>query len=534
MPRSSLDALVERRLAGAAGGGERFLDLRVDIVRKSTEEILLSSGGRWDRERKCYLAEDAETRVALRVHDGQLDAATWFSRWIAARSLGDYLYTDEGMPIFSVALVGGRGGGKTDLGIRVAIAYAAEFPRAIAWIVAPTIPDTPEIHRALEEILPLSWYTYSGSPWFVYTFENGSEIHIKSSHPDPAKLKRGRADLVVINEAQLQPKRVYETVRFRIADRGGLIVLCANPPDRARGQWVEDYYEKARAGKMAGRVFILDAKKNTELKGRLAIDFLRHDILDERTIRRDGEGEFGLPRDGAVFYPFSDPVNVEPAPDHAGITQAFLERKLGYGTDRCHGADFQKKPFQISTSLRFYEDPDDPDGDPLVWIFDESVVPEGLEEHLIDLMESKGHSPLDVVIPDASGDWQNSERTKGRSSWDRFRERDWIHLYKPDEKMDKNPDIMERITVGNSLIKSESGRRKLRIDPRCTRTIDSIKNWELRNGIPNRRSPYAHAADSWTYPVHRLFPRRARVSARIEYEAVNRAPSSRRRDLDDL
>lgn len=534
MPRSSLDALAGRVLAGAAGGTERYVDMRVDVVRKATEEILLSVGGRWDRQEKRYAEAEPETRVALRVHDGQLEAAEWFSRWVAARARGEYLETEEGRPVFSIALVGGRGGGKSDLGIRMAVTYATEFPRSIVWIVAPTIPDTPELHRALEEILPLSWYTYSGSPWFVYALANGSEIHVKSSHPDPSKLKRGRHDLVVINEAQLQPKRVYEIVRFRIADRGGLVVLCANPPDRARGQWVEDYYEKARAGKMGGKVFVLHAKKNTELRGRIALENLEDDILDERTIRRDRDGEFGLPRAGAVFYGFSEPVNVERAPSHPGITERFLDRHLGYASTWCLGMDFQKTPFQIATCLRFYEDPSDPDGDPLVWIVEEHFVRQGLEDDLVDLLEANGHTEREVVIPDASGDWQNSERTKGRSSWDRLRARQWVHLFTPDALKKNNPDILERVAVGNSLMKAESGRRKLRIDPRCTETINSIKNWELRNGIPNRRSEFAHAADSWTYPCHRLFPRRKPSSTRIEYQAVPRLSGARKMDIDEL
>lgn len=527
-PASSTEARVERVHAENESGGERYIDMRVDIVRKSTEEILLSAGGRWDRREKAYAAEPAPTRRALRIHDGQLVAARWFASWFAARRLGDFLRTDEGKPIFSVCLVGGRRAGKSDLAMRIAVAYAAEVPRAIVWIIAPVERAAEELDRVLEELLPRSWYLHVG---MVYWLENGSEIHMKSSH-DPEKLKEGRADLVVINEAQLHHRRTYTMVRPGIADRGGLVVIVANPPEHARGEWVEEHVEKARAGRMGSRVLVLDPLLNTELAAREALTSLA-DEFDERTLRRELGGEFGLPREGAVFYAFSYPFNVENAPEHHGITVPFLTQKLGYGSPTCHGMDFQKKPFQIATQLRFFEDPADPTGDPLVWIVDEHTIAEGDEDELVTLLEASGYSGADVVIPDRSGDWQNAERTKGRSSFDMLKKRGWIHLFNPDGNTDKNPDRMERMAVGNSLLRSASGKRKLRIDPRCAHTIRSVRQWETRNGVPNARSEFAHAADSWTYPCHRLFPRRA-PSAHFEYELVERLRSDRRRDLDRL
>lgn len=533
MAAGSTEAIVERRLAEGEEAGDRFLDLRIDLVRKRTGEILLTTGGRYDRRDKRYSDEPARVRRVLGIQEAQVVAARWFAEWFAARRAGEFLRTPEGKPIFSVALVGGRRAGKSDLAIRLAIAYAVAFTRSIVWIVTPTEADQPEIDRVLEELLPAGWYTHYGDPLWVYTLETGSEIHLRTSY-NPDKLKRGRADFVVINEAQLHVARTFAMVAPPIADKGGLVVLAANPPETARGEWVEEYVEKANAGRIGARVFVLDPRQNTEIvqEALTSLD----DFFDERTLRREIKGEFGMPRPEAVFYAFSQPFNVERAPEGLGITIPFLRSKLNVEAVSCvHGMDFQKTPWQCSCALRFFTDPDDPTGDPLVWIFDETLVEQGTEKDLVMAMEAKGHTAADPIIADASGEWQDSERVKGRASFDILRQLGWRKLYLPDANSRRNPPLMERLAVGNSLLRSASGRRKLRIDPRCIATIRSVKLWENRNGAPNRRSDYAHAADHWTYPCFRLFPRRipSPSSGRIEIVPRSRRSSWEDHDVDD-
>lgn len=529
MPRNSLDAVVEERLAEGDADSERFVDLRVDIVRDDGR-IVMACGGKWDRRDKRYCEIAPAMRLELRIQPAQYEAAAWFARWFRARRRDELLRNADGKPIFSVALVGGRRAGKSDLALRIAVAYAVDNPGAIVWIIAPAMPDTPELDRVLEELLPADWYQYLGDPWYLYTIANGSEIHVKSSH-DPKKLKRGRVDVAVINEAQLHGRKTYNMVRPAIADRGGLVILAANPPDDAKGEWVEDYVERANAGRFGGAVFVLDASKNptivTEALTSLADEF------DERTLARERDGQFGVPRGDNVWYNFSSTLNVERVPDGHGITYDFLRRKLNVESTTLHGMDFQKHPYQAASQIRFWEDPDDPLGDPLFWIFGETLIEHELEGALIRELVRRGFSGADTVIADASGDWQDSERTKGSASWDILRAAGWRKIFHPDAGAKVNPPIMERIRVGLSLIKSESGRRKLRVDPRCEMTIKSLRFWENRNGIPNRRSEWAHLADTYTYPAYRLFPRRS-GNAGMEYASVVPERSARRRDLDEV
>jgi hypothetical protein len=522
MPRASIDRAVDAQLDQQS---ERFVDMRIDLVAERNSAVIITAGGVWDTRTKRYVGESEMSRI-FRAHEGQIPAAEWFATWLEAHLRGEELY-ELGQPMTDVLFLGGRRGGKSNLAIALLNTYLVAAPRRIGWIVLPTFEDRPEIDRELDEALPRTWYRAVGDPLFVRYLANGSEMYIKSSF-DPETLKRGRADIVIVNEAQKHKVDVYGTVLPAIADKGGLVIMTANPPKNARGEWVAELVEKARAQRVNTRIFTFDPKLNPHVKRNILASLKGK--LDDRTYRREVEGEF-LPRTDAVFHAYSSEFNLEPVPDGPGITVSFLRRKLNVDAACLHGMDFQKDPHMVAASLRFFEDPEDPGGDPLVWIFDEVLIEQGLEDDLVDALEAHGHTGADAVVADASGEWQDAERTKGRSSWDVLRRRGWRKLFMPDEMSKRNPPIMERIAVGNSLLKSADGKRKLRIDPRCIHTARSVRLWENRNGAPNRRSEHAHIADCWTYPAYRLFPRRSGRGG-IEYARVERARSDRQRDLE--
>lgn len=512
MPRISIEAAVDAQFDAQS---DRFVDMRADIVHEDTGEVLFTAGGRWDRRSKTY-AEDSDVSRILRVHEGQVPAARWFARWLELHRRGEEMI-DLGEPVTDALFVGGRRGGKSNLALAAGMTYLVAKPRGICWVILPTFEDRPEIDRELDEFIPRAWFKGVGAPLFLRRFANGSELYLKSSH-DTESLKRGRVDIAIVNEAQKHKVDVYATVLPAIADKGGLVIMTANPPKSAAGEWVTDLLDKARARRANTQLFTFDPQLNPHVK-RHVLRSLKSK-LDERTYQREIEGAF-LPRTDVVFHAFSSELNVEVMPDGLGVTVPFLRRRLGVDSTVIHGMDFQKDPHMVASSLRFWEDPEDPQGDPLVWIVDEVLVEQGLEDDLVDALEShgRGWSGADAVVADASGEWQDAERTKGRSSWDVLRRRGWRKLYMPDGNSKKNPPVLERLAVGNSLLKSADQVRKLRVDPRCIHTIRSMRLWENRNGAPNRRSEHAHIADTWTYPCYRLFPRRV-PRGDIGYETV--------------
>lgn len=516
--------------------------MRLEIRVLDTEEMVLSVGGRWDRKLKRYVGPGTDA-VVWYVHEGQLEAARWFARWLWGYVRGSRGPDDE--LVWSVLFAGGRRGGKTRLACYCVIAFAVAVYGAVIWCVSPTIPETEELQDYLEEFLPKGWYRWREEPQ-AYYLANGARINMRSAYK-PRALKRGKADLVFLNEAQNQERKVFEVVRPATADSGGLTIMAANPPDQAIGEWIEEYRTAAKAGAIEGKAFDFDAAKNPFPEAR-SLQALKKEF-DEVTYRREILGEF-LPIGDRVWHQFSDlptfgnvletgtdprdrALPVEQRRTLRDVTEEFTKRVLGRPFAFYGGADFQLTPHMVMTIRRAFEDPDDP-RDVLLWTVAAVIVEDATEDELIDAAEAKGYRHENTgVVGDGSGDWQNAERTKGRGSFDVFRRRGW-RIYPPDPGgSTKNPDVSDTIKVGNARLRSADGRIHEYVDPTVIEVIRALKKWEFRNGAPNKRSDFAHVSDAWRYPLWRAFPRRP-PPAKVEYEKIERPQTTRRRELDAI
>lgn len=528
MPRGSIDAIVQERLA-PDGGGRRLL-LCADLERCTCElcgpedEFLLEAGGEWDKVRKAYIGP-AEMSRHLTLQDAQMPAGRWFAAWLTARRERRHVTGPNGKSCFTMACVGGRRGGKSDIVPKLALMYLLTFPGSIAWLVVPKFTDMPELETALDGLMPRAWYTSLGDPWYEWTLANGSRLEIRSSY-DPDDLKRGRCDIAVIHEAQKHDEKTYAMLRPAIADKGGLVILAANPPDKARGEWVAELVTRSKAGQTDEVVFEIDPRQNPHVDHE-ALEQLA-DIMDDRTYKREILGLF-LHREDIVmfgFLPSSKIGNVRPeGTDEQGrplenVTRAFTERRLGHACDQVHGLDFQLGPYMAAATARFYRDPEDPAGDPLCWFVDDLEVPQATEGDLVAALEGRGYTGADACIPDATGEFQGAERVKGRSSWDEFRKRGWRRLFFPVASTKANPHKTDRLANGNALFRSANGKRRCFVDPRCAYLIRALTKWEMRNGVPHWRSDYAHIVDAATYLLCRMYPRRDILTSMTAFHQV--------------
>jgi hypothetical protein len=538
MPRSAIrDLSVSTRIEARGGAGERYVDLRVDFTADSTcpdpGEVLLSVGGRWDKLEKRYAGE-AEERVAFTMHPGQLDAVRFFRRWCEARVRRQQMQVAVTTPdgaqlqraLWSCLCAGGRRGGKTDFCVKCCVAMAVLVPGSKVWAISESIPKTEELDDVISGLIPRSWAKSLGAPWHRYTFVNGSTLHLRSAH-DPEVLKRGRCDFGFFNEAQNIAERAYTIVRAAIADTGGIVLMAANPPEEPIGQWVADVYEETKAGRRASRLIEFDAKRNPHVMTG-ALEDMRHEV-DERTYRVEILGEF-LARQDVVWYNWSPRENVRPAPETPCCTQLFTRRHLARPFPAFVGADFQLSPHMAATVWRAWPDPDDP-REALLWVVDEVVVENGDENDLIDALELKGLDGRETaVVADASGEWQDAERTVGRGSYDVFRRRGWKFIYTPDKNSKRNPLILERCAAANVRIRTADGRRHVFSSPDNYHLNRALRLWENRNGVPHRRSEYAHLSDAFSYPLWRFYPRRVQ-SGSVQVTTIARergAPGPRR------
>jgi len=520
--------------------GERFVDLCIslrvaDVVEEggkkrwdtATETELIRVGGRWDRARKRWDGHARKARV-IRVHRGQERAARWLADWFRRRASGDWSGFRR---VWSALFLGGRRGGKSHLACVALVMFCVLQPRARVWAVSPTQEETDELEQAIRDLLPRRWYRFRGSgAGKVVTFKlpHGGRIQCLSGHK-PRALKRGRVDFCLYNEGQNMARAGYVQLRGAVADRGGLVLIAANPPDSAIGRWIEEHYERAQAGKIACEVFDFDPSKNPWIEYAV-LESLR-DEVDELTFRREVLGHF-VPIGDVVFHAWLDSETWrDPTADLVDVTVDFTRRHLGRAFGYIVGADFQKTPHMAAAVIKAFADPALPEAEPTLWIVDEVVVENADEDDLVDALEAqrrwtpqgrieegyRGWALPDdddpeqpvhcCVIADASGWFQDGAHTKGRTSDQALRARRWTWLYKPQADSDRNPDVVERCKVTNARLKSAAGRRRLFVARHCLRVAEAMRRWENRNGVPYRRSDYAHVCDATTYPVYRFFGR---------------------------
>jgi hypothetical protein len=494
---------------------DRYIDLRLDVGSIDGTESILSVGGKWDRKVKRYV-ENGTTAKVVKLHPGQLEAGRWFVAWLKAH-LAKAVITEHGHVMRSLLLAGGRRGGKSDLAIKLAIAYAICVPRSRVWIVSPNFPKTEEVELSLLEFLPRKWYRHLGSPWYRFALANGSTITLRSAH-NPEDLRRGRADFVVMNEAQDMAERCYAIVRPQTADKGGLVVLCANPPEFPIGQWVADFAEETQARQRPAKYIHIDARLNPFVD-QASLDDMAKEV-DERTYRKERLGEF-LARLDIAFHAWS-PLNSRPVPELArDVTREFCLKRFGRdGYDYIAGFDFQKHPHMAVVFFKAFADPDDPGGEPLLWAVDAFTV-RGNEDELLDELERAHYVGENVAcVIDASGEWQDSDRTKGRGSADVMRRRKWGHIFLPDPRARRNPEITERVAVTNARLCLANKKRHVFVLPDLADLILALRKWEMRNGVPFRGSKFAHLCDAFSYPLFRLYPRRHREA--FQFEQVKR------------
>lgn len=532
--RSEL-AEIERQSGESEPGGS-LVDMRLDFVHGA--DRILSVGGRWDDAERCFDG-DAATGSVVRIHAGQLRAVEWFKTWLAVHMgrrddppapLEDDDDTIDMDPasVYSALFAGGRRGGKTWIAAAICVAYAIQFPGAIVWAVSPsrgkddTKPD--EIRRYISRLLAAAWIARqtAATGWELV---NGSVIALKSAYvgADPDAIKEGEVHLAWLNEAQKMKRRVYNVARAAIADKSGLVLCCANPPQEAKDeQWVTDFAADAEAGRRASVYLNFDPRRNPHIN-RVALQSMRAE-LDERAYAIEILGEFRAPVD-AVAYNWIRTENERPVPAPGGklrdCTEEFMRAiEEGDGITTVLGLDVQRIPYIGGPVYRFF------------CRAGESATRENVEAQIVGEIVLPGGDELDycaaardfgldpqqtLIICDASGEYQHSRRRAadspppewtGRGSFSLIRGEGFRRIVPPSRRSKKNPEIQDRIRSFTSMICNSLGRRRLFADRQLApQTCVAIREWKQVHGKVSRTNDVAHLGDGVSYPLIRLFPR---------------------------
>lgn len=524
MPRKTLlsrsAAIFERFERGEA---DRFVDLQVEIRHGpkcgATEGTLVGFpvGGRWDTLEHRFVGP-AKKSVIIPIIPGQIELAETWMCWFRAYITDDWAEWTEryGPRPFSFWAVGGRRRGKTWIGVAFVIVFAVALAGSFPWIVSEIEDDfleAAEIPRYFRSLIPAEWYDWDDRELAI-TLINGSRIELKSAH-DPQNTKKGEASYVFHNEAQKKPQGAYTNARGAVTDSGSIVFVAANPPTLAVGYWVQDMVLKLRRGDVDG--YLKEFHDANPYVVEASLDAMSKE-MSAREYAIEREGRF-MARTDIVLHAFEAggaDGNVREIPRLATeCTAEFTKRRLGRQFAAVIGCDFQLHPHMAAIVERFYVDPLDPN-DALSWTVDEVVIDQGDEDDLIDGLEALGLYPDEcAVIADASGDWQQGDRKRGRltgrGSYDMFRARKWKHLFRPSPWSNANPLILERVAVANARLRSHDERQHAFVSPHCLLTVEALAKWpNSKEGFPSRRSQYSHVGDAWTYTKYRMWPRRLR------------------------
>lgn len=546
---------IIRRLAGGADRPGRFVDMRLDLVNEDTGRLFVSGGGRWDRDANdgegAYV-EGCELRCVVKLQPAQYPAVRWLARWIeahrerraappappdfelleAAANDNEELDVDPGA-VYSALFAGGRRAGKTHLGTLACLLYAVAFPGSRVWIVCPNEKSFEEVLLYLADLVPGGWIDAElGAPWWRIDLANGSRIVLRSAH-EPESLKQGRCDFALLNEGQRCKLKAFEVVRAAIADKGGCVLIAANPPDTGDEQWVAEYAAAVLARQRLAVYVEFNPLHNPHIN-RSALLAIAHEG-DPRTFEIQVLGRF-LGRADAVIYNWIRSENELAPPLIGDVTRAYTKATEGRAYAQVVSCDIQRFPYICGTVWRFFGSTDP--GSVLAWCVDEVVLPGGDEDAIAQELLDRGYLPDEtMIVCDSSGQWQHSRRRSidspppewsGKGSFDIFRAAGFQYVFPVDRRMRKNPDVVERCRSFCARVANYYGVRRLFIDPRrCPMSCRAVRSWKTVNGKPHRTEEVAHIGDALTYFAWRFFPRRLK-SGKPAADGPNRDRKSAR------
>lgn len=529
---------------------ERYVDVAMVLRRKKTGETLLCAGGVWDQIDQQYRLNPAlGCRVepsCARVFDLN-EAQVPLTQWYA----GELVAFREGMQRkHRMALgIGDRRSGKTVGTCALTIATAIEVPRIgwhglIAWVVGVARPEMQELDRYLTWMMPSSWYREAVQD-HAYNLIVGSEVYTISAD-NPRTLKRGEANIVLLNEGQKMPVLVLSNAIMGTVDNDGVCLIAANPPEEKKGEWIWAIKKGVKQGTIpATAVFELWSRDNEFIDQSArseAISILQ--VLDPDMARIDGSGECLL-QEGRALPWFDPQIHKRPKPQLGlqNITRLVTQRIIGKGYQSVIGLDFQTNPYMVAVEYEVYgtarlraylegriehSEIDLEEDRPYYWIVNEAMTSANATEHeLADQMWIAGMRPeRSYCVGDASGSWQNAKHQQGDDSFTVLKSRRWNVVPPFEARTDQgarpaNPRVSYRVNLARTLCgvpPEEAERRKSKvlrprwfIDPKCTTAIKLLGDCELKpshyNGNLKPVGYAAHLYDAATYVLCHLEPR---------------------------
>ena len=377
---------------------------------------------------------------------------------------------------FRVAVCGRRFG-KTYLALRE-LARAARYPNRRVFYVAPTYRQAKQIcwDELKRKLYNLNWVDGVNESDLTIKLINGSKISLRGADNFDSLRGVGLDFLIMDEFAMIDQKAWTEVLRPTLSDKGGGAMFISTP--MGQGNWAYDMYLRGKDhdDEWASFQYTTLAGGNVPAE---EIEQARKD-LDERTFRQEYEATFET-YSGVIHYNF-DEQNIVP---------------FGYSIDSLSDVmlfcDFNTDPMSGVIAVRT---------DNGIHCIDEIAMYGSNTNELAEEVKNRYPGMKVTAFPDPAGA-QRKTSANGNTDIKILQMAGFNVKYRH-----QHPLVKDRINAVNSLLKSVDGSRRLLIDPKCKKLIESLRKHVYKEGtqIPDKSTGYDHFCDALGYGVEYLYP----------------------------
>ena len=371
-------------------------------------------------------------------------------------------------------VVAGRRFGKTFLSTAELLARALTAKDQNVWYVAPTYKAAKEIAwEMLISQIPKEYIQKTNESSLTISLLNGSSIALKGAEK-PDNLRGRSLDFVVMDEfADMRKEAWFEVIRPSLSDRQGGALFIGTPKGR------NHFYDLW--GKGVDYDDGWSSHQYTTLEGgnvpSAEIESAKAD-LDERTFQQEYEAKF-VNYSGIIYYGFKREESVARHTDDLGVIHV--------------GMDFNIDPMSAVLMSRH--------GDTL-HVFDEIVLFGSNTDEMVDEIRQRyGRQSRVIIYPDPASR-QRKTSAGGRTDLSILQNAGFEVRAKT-----SHSQIRDRINAVNARLLSSDGKRRLYVDPKCKKVIESLERHTYKEGTSQpEKDGFDHMNDALGYAVDYLFP----------------------------
>ena len=332
------------------------------------------------------------------------------------------------------------------------------------WIVFPTYRQAKMVSwNLLKSIFANKQATINETELSI-TLDNGAKIELKGADK-PDSLRGVSTTMVVMDEYAFMKENVWgEIIQPTLAESQGKALFVGTPSGLnhfydlfVKGQSDNSDYKSWQFTTLDGGFIseeeVENAKKN----------------LDKRTFQQEYEASF-LTAANRCAYNFSRDI-------HCRVMEK--SPRMFWGID-----------FGVASYMTAILMCENTAGE--VYVFDEIGLQNSNTFELAKLMQLKGRGL--PVYPDPAGKARTSNSTK--SDHKILQEAGFTVIAKK-----ANPTQKDRMNALNRMLEDATGKHKLFINPKCTKTIRDLELCTLENGQMLKTETLSHFLDGLMYPI---------------------------------